>query len=181
MARIGRHFGSGRLPRSDGPHRLVSDDEVCRELSGRRSTTPQLPLEYLFGLPRFPRRSLFADAPHRRETVDQRLTNLPADQLIGLTEDRPPLGMAEDHVADAGTNEHRAGDFSGESAALPIRAILRADDDGCFRVVHCVRELGNRDERGCNRDFDPLQGCSGGGLDERSDPFFGEVHFPVSE
>ncbi len=79
----------------------------------------------------------FADADDRDETRGQRGVRLLVDGLVGVAEQRAPLGVADDHVARAGLADHRRADLAGERAfALPVQ-VLRADvDRAAFRGVH---------------------------------------------
>ena len=58
------------------------------------------------------------------------------DGVVGLAEQRAPLGVADDHVARAGVADHRRADLAGERAlALPMQ-VLRGDADrAAFRGV----------------------------------------------
>ena len=73
----------------------------------------------------------------------ERRGDLAVDGRVGLAEQRPPLGVADDHVLGAGLADHRRADLAGERAlALPVQ-VLRGDRD-----VAVARRFGRGVERG---------------------------------
>ena len=70
-------------------------------------------------------------------------TRFAVDRGVGLAEQRPPLGVADDDVLGAGLADHRRADLAGEGAlALPVE-ILRGNRD-----VAVARGFGRGVERG---------------------------------
>ena len=86
-------------PGADGPHRLVRDDERG-DLLGGELIQPVLDLaiehgERLVALALLER---LADADDRRQPGADRRQRLAVDDRVGLAEQPPPLGVADDHV-----------------------------------------------------------------------------------
>ena len=77
--------------------------------------------------------------------------DLPVDDGVGLAEQAPALGVADDDVFGARLLDHRGRHFTGERAlALPVH-VLRGDAD-----VAVARRLGHRVDRRERRPDDDL-------------------------
>jgi hypothetical protein len=85
-------------------------------------------------------------ASDRGEPGGKRRGRLAIDRRVGLTKQRAPLGMSDDHVLGARLANHRRADFARERAlAIPV-SILRGNDD-----VAVASGLGRRVESGKRR------------------------------
>ena len=69
------------------------------------------------------------DASDHAQAGLERVLGAQADGLVGLAEELPPLGVADDRALDAELHEHRCRDLAGERAlALPVH-VLRGHRD----------------------------------------------------
>ena len=126
-AGVVRLLGGRGLAGADRPDRLVGDDDVGeaarpRPATGRRRSggaatgSVSSPLALGLGL---------ADAEDRQQPRRQRRRHLAGERLVGLAEELPPLGVAEDDRLGAGVEQHRRRDLSGEGAGVLEVHVLR--------------------------------------------------------
>src|SRR4029079_13398513 len=80
--------------------------------------------------------------------------DLPVHALVGIAEQRAPLGVADDHVLGTGLLDHRPGDLARERAVtLPVEVLRGHADVGVpRRLGRCV----HRRERRRDDDLDVL-------------------------
>src|SRR5690606_26776968 len=119
------------LPRSDGPHGLVCDDQVIRVADDNILQSPRkLTADDLFLAPGLALVERLADAQDRAQLIAERRLDLPMDQLVAFLKVLAPLGVTDDHVATPNGAEHRCGDLSGECPRFLVVDILRTQIDG---------------------------------------------------
>ena len=119
-------------PGADRPDGLVGNHQLTDLL--RRQVIQallDLTVEHLERLVALALVQRLADAGDRRQAGGKRRVHLPVHHRIGLAEQRPPLGVADDDVLGAGFADHRTADLAGERPlALPVK-ILRGNAARC--------------------------------------------------
>ena len=86
----------------------------------------------------------------RHRVPDHRRDGRP-DLLVGLTEEAPALGVADDHVGHPEPFEHRRADLAGERTLLFEVAVLRAESDRDAPVLEDRLDGTQVDERWVHR------------------------------
>jgi hypothetical protein len=171
------------LPRANRPHGFIGDDrllQVVRRDAGER--TPHLRGHHVAGAACLPLFECLANAHDRDQPRGKRGLCLGVDDCVGLAEQRPPFGVAEDHVAAAKVEEHRRGDLAGEGTARLVEHVLATEGHDRLRGRERHANRLDVDRRGAEHQFgraglrDP--GCDGGGKLPGLRPV--EVHLPVA-
>jgi hypothetical protein len=120
--RLGHLLGGRHDSGADSPDRLVRDEE--RRPCGRAvQRARELARDDALRLLPLPLRERFADAEERREPGAPRGAQLGARHGVTLTEEPPPLGVADEHVLGAGVAELLGRDLAGER---PLRLRVAA-------------------------------------------------------
>ncbi len=137
---------------SDGPDRLVGDDDRGR-FGGcdPRQNTARLAHQHFVGFAGFAFGQHFSYAYDRHQLVSQRGLQFLVDQLIGLGEILPALGVAEDDMRGTDGLQHHGRDLAGIGALIGKMHVLRADGDA--GAGGCGYHHGDRREGGADDDL----------------------------
>src|SRR5581483_979066 len=126
---------------ADRPDGLVGDDEPLVGLEDG-----DLAAEHVLGLVRLALLERLADAGDDVEAGLERGGGAPRHAVVGLPEQLPPLGVADERAGDAELEEHRRRDLAGEGAfRLPVD-VLRVRRQAGVDAVPEPRE-GRADDR----------------------------------
>ena len=92
--------GGGGPPRPDGPDGLIGEDDPSG-LAAADLPEPlvELGADPVHGPPGLPLLEGFADAEDGGQAVAESRPDLPVDGRVGLAEELPPLGMADDDAS----------------------------------------------------------------------------------
>jgi hypothetical protein len=122
--------GRGVPAGADRPHRLVGDDEIGDLRAGDAiQAVLELTIQHLERLVPLAFLERLADAHDRRQLRRDRRDDLAVDHRVGLAEQPPALGVADDHELRPRILDHGRRHLAGERAfALPVD-ILRRDGE----------------------------------------------------
>src|SRR4030042_5322619 len=108
-------FGSGRLARSNGPDRFISNDDASHLLlTDIFEPSWHLPLNHSKGLPPFPLLQGLPDTEDHFKPLAESGPYFSVHCLICLSKKLTPLRVAEDPIMAAHPFEHRRGDLPGK-------------------------------------------------------------------
>src|SRR5947207_2370147 len=176
-----RLSGRGGPASADCPHRLVGDD-AGSDLLGTHVGDGRVDLPGNDGAGRLRLTLLerLADADDRDESGGQHAVDTPVDGLVGLTEELPPLGVADDDERAPRLAQHRDGDLARVgSLRLPV-AVLCGELDA--RPVERLRHRVDGREGRCHHHLPPARATDvlGERAGERDRLAARSVHLPVA-
>merc|ERR1719188_2064442 len=169
--------GRRGLARADRPDRLVSQyhaGPVCDMVGDGL----ELREANLLCLARLPLLQLLADAGQHLEAVLEAELDLLADERVALTQDVPPLRVAENDPLAAHVLDHAGADLPGEGALRRLVAVLRGDANALSKLAANVLEVdgGDGDDDLCRR----VKRARGQELADSVDRGLVPVHLPVA-
>ena len=94
------------LPRTDGPHGLVGQEEAEVTLGQPLERGVKLAHDNPLDEACLALLKRFSNANDGPEPLSERRTNLAAHMVVGLAEDVPPLGVADKGVSSSGLARH---------------------------------------------------------------------------
>ncbi len=178
--RLAGLFGGRVAAGSDGPHRLVGNDEAGNLIAGH-AVEPDLDLtiEDLERLIAFAFLERLTDADDWRQLGAERGDGPPIHELVGIVEEPAALGVPDDHVLRARLAHHCGADLAGERALLlPVQVLSRHPN------VRVASGFGDGMQRGERRrdddlDVDDVLHHAAELFDEHDRLVDGLVHLPV--